>query len=141
MPLHNPSNLVQTISTKLASNITKSNNGNTTILTINITTDGGNLITMASATSSNSSTTAVNLFQISLDGKAITFAGAGNDGGALSGSNIQHTCFLLGYSTGVSAGSHTITLDWARSTGTARINASSGTNDEQAVLSVIETWV
>lgn len=140
MPLFPLDNLVQTASVSLTSNITTASTTYSTILTLSMTTTGGNLIYLASTTSSNSGNPAVNLFRIQLDGITVASASTGWDGGSLSATSIQGTCGITNQSTSVTAGSHTITLQWARTAGTARINGSTGTNNEQAIMIVAETY-
>lgn len=139
MPIFNPPQLVQTAIAKLGSNIT-STGAFGTILTITITTTGGSIVSHATATSSNSANPAVNEFRIQIDGSTVATGSSGWDGGSLSATSIQTSVALLG-ATAIAAGSHTITLQWTTTAGTGRINGSTGTNGESAVLYVEEVTV
>lgn len=140
MPLFNTNTLVQTVSSSLASNVTTNSGTFSTLLTINLTTYGGSLVVKGFVTSSNSGTPDTNLFRIQINGTTVATAADGTDGGVGSGANIQLDCHLLSQNS-VTAGSNTITLQWAVTGGTGRINALSGTNGEQAILHAKEVYV
>lgn len=146
MPYYAPNNYEQTLKFALASDVTTTSASFVTLFTTpSFTTSGGNLIITAEICNSNSAAAGYsNRFQILLDGATITndpgSPAGGHDGGSLASGNIPTMTSITSLATSVAGGSHTITIQWSRTGGTARCNASTGTNGESCRIKVQEVW-
>lgn len=144
-PYYQVDNLVQTGSIAGSTNITTTSGTFATILTLSITSYGGTLRMHAIICSSNNNTAIQNQFRIQLNGATINTGSVSSDGGGgglAPGPTAQlpWSCSMFGTST-PAGGAQTITLQWATTGGTARINASTGTNGESCVLFFEEVYV
>lgn len=136
----NPKRLIHTQFAALAADATKTGTTFTSLGGITFTTTGGNLNIYFTATSSNSSQTVQNRFQIVLDSTVLE-AGSTNQGdaatlGSTAGGSVAIR--LQAQATGVSAASHTVSVFWAVSGGTGRIRPVGNPIDEFATLYVEE---
>jgi hypothetical protein len=120
--------LLQTIESSLSSNITTTSDTFTTLLSTTMITGDGYIVCNFTASGDNSAANREVLFRLVVD--STTIRGCGFTvitGGAMSSTSLQRKL-------PVSAGSHTITIQWRVSGGTGRINVVSNENHHASVI-------
>lgn len=142
MPIFYPDTVIQTQHISLESDITIASTTFQTALSIDINTAGGNLIITFTGSTSNTGSTNQNRFRIQLDGATIQGGSVNTgDGGLVSTPGGAVAVVLSTRITNVSIGSHTITVQWACSGGTARIRPIAAPVEEFGHLRVEEVSV
>lgn len=131
-----PANLVQTKATGVATDTTTTSTTLVTLFSTTITVSAGTklLITFAVSVSNNSNNRTMN-FVMSIDGTPVR----GTDV-IPAGTNVGASGTIWYLATGLSAGSHTVLIQWSTSAGTGQIRPQT-TNNEWAWLFFTETTV
>jgi hypothetical protein len=138
MPYYPPnsgSGALQTPTVSLTVDTTTTSTTYVTLLTLVVGTSGNSslLLQASFSTSDSASQNTGNFFRVTVDGTVYGYAGAEIFTCIQSGGICQKTGVLT-------AGSHTVTLDWHTSTGNT-LRCRPATQAEQAYLSAIEVTV
>ena len=137
MPVFAPNNYAQTTSSVLAVNTTTTSTTFVNLISIVVSTSGGSLNVFGSISSSNTGNGAENFFRITVDGTSIGASSSKGDLGTASGTIVAGNNIIT--NTGVlSAGSHTVVLQWRVSGGTGQIRPVAAVDQEYASLMLQE---
>jgi hypothetical protein len=130
--------LVQTRTNDLATDASTNSTSFVTLLSVSITTSGGNIVIRGSISGSFSNANRNMFMQVLLDGVVVQGAGACNNSSGSSG----FTCSLLARQT-AAVGTHTIVLQWRNGTSSTTMSChpASTPSQEHAALHVEEVNV
>lgn len=132
MPLYGPPNLVQTKFVEITSDTSTTSTTFVDLLSTTLTTQGGALLIHFDVSCSNSNTGKEIDFQVLLDGTVKKAGGVRYNGTPAGDLSLSYKTAIL------TAGSHTVKVQWKTESNTANIRPVTAPTGESASMTILE---